>query len=87
MLEKEIKIEEPHLKLGIHNLLAYMLLWVAGTDTGFISQNVYLYCAANKMNTVVVGLVDREELHSLMDLNDNEKIIYTQIIGKAKENK
>ncbi len=57
--------------------------FVSGTETGFISQNVYLYCAAANLSTAIIGLVDREKLHEAMQLNDNEKIIYTQAVGKA----
>lgn len=57
--------------------------FVAGTETGFISQNVYLYCASAKLNTAVIGLVNRENLHSLMGLNEHEKVVYTQAVGRA----
>ncbi|MBN1500588.1 MAG: nitroreductase family protein [Spirochaetes bacterium] len=55
----------------------------SAVDTGFISQNVYLYAAAAKMNTAVLGLVDRGKLHEIMGLKECEKIVYTQAIGKA----
>ncbi len=57
--------------------------FVAGTETGFISQNVYLYCAAANLNTAIIGLVDRERLHQVMQLKEHEKVIYTQAVGKA----
>ncbi len=57
--------------------------FISGTDTGFISQNVYLYCSAAKLNTVVLGLVNRDELHGIMGLKENEKVIYTQVVGKS----
>jgi SagB-type dehydrogenase family enzyme len=56
--------------------------FVSGTDTGFISQNVYLYCAAANLSTVVLGLVNREKLHDIMGLKEHEKITYTQVVGK-----
>jgi len=60
------------------------LKWFTSTaDTGFISQNVYLYSAAANLNTVVLGLVDREKLHDIMGLEDYEKIVYTQVVGKS----
>jgi len=58
-------------------------LFVAGTETGFISQNVYLYCASAGLNTAVIGLVNRDELHKTMGLVGHEKVIYTQAIGKS----
>lgn len=58
--------------------------WYTSTaDTGFISQNVYLYCAAANLSTVILGLVDRDKLHKTLELNDYERVIYTQAIGKS----
>jgi len=55
----------------------------SATDTGFISQNVYLFCAAAKLNTVVLGLIDREKLHDLMGLKKHEKVVLTQVVGRS----
>ncbi|MDD3657094.1 MAG: SagB/ThcOx family dehydrogenase [Atribacterota bacterium] len=52
-------------------------------DTGFICQNIYLYCAATNLNTVVLGLVDRDKLHEIMDLQKHEKIVFTQVVGHS----
>jgi len=57
--------------------------FVSGTDTGFISQIVYLYCAAANLSTVVLGLVNREKLHDIMGLKEHEKVTYTQVVGKS----
>ena len=59
--------------------------FVSATDTGFISQNVYLYCAAAKLNTAILSLVDRNNLHEIMGLKDHEKIVYTQVVGKSTD--
>lgn len=60
-----------------------MKWFIAGTETGFISQNVYLYCAAARLSTVVIGLVNRKKLQEIMRLPENEKVVYTQAIGKS----
>ncbi|MBN1113596.1 MAG: nitroreductase family protein [Bacteroidales bacterium] len=61
--------------------------WFTSTaDTAFISQNVYLYCAAANLSTAIIGLVDRNKLHKTLELTENEKIIYTQVIGISLEN-
>jgi len=61
--------------------------WFTSTaDTGFISQNVYLYCAAANLSTAILGLVDRDKLHKIIGLKENEKIVYTQVVGKSLEN-
>ena len=61
--------------------------WVTSTaDTEFISQNVYLYCAAANLSTAILSLVDRNKLHKIMGLNEDEKIVYNQVIGKSLDN-
>lgn len=57
--------------------------FVSGTDTGFISQNVHLYCAAANLSTAILGLVNRDKLHEIMGLKDHEKVVYTQVVGKS----
>ena len=59
--------------------------FVSATDAGFISQNVYLYCTAARLGTVVLGLMDRDHLHTLMGLEEHEKVIYTQVVGRTIE--
>ncbi|MFW5711174.1 MAG: nitroreductase family protein [Spirochaetota bacterium] len=59
--------------------------FVSGTDAAFISQNVYLYCTAAGLSTVVLGLVNREQLHEQMELEAHEKVMYTQVVGQARE--
>ena len=54
-------------------------------DTGFMSQNVYLYCTIANLSTAVLGLIDREKLHQLLQLKDHETVVYTQVIGKSVE--
>lgn len=53
----------------------------AWVDTGYISQNVYLYCAAAGLATTVISLVNRDALHALMQLQEHEKIVLTQAVG------
>jgi len=53
----------------------------AATDTGFVSQNVYLYCASEGLSTVVLGYVDKPALAGKMGLTKNQNIILTQPIG------
>jgi len=53
----------------------------AWVDTGYVSQNVYLYCAASNLGTVALALIDREKLRTLMGLKEHEKIVITQVVG------
>ena len=53
----------------------------SGTDAGFISQNVYLYCASENLATVVLGWIDRDSMTTVMKLKPNQKIVLSQCIG------
>jgi nitroreductase len=53
-------------------------------DTGFISQNVYLYCASEGLSTFVRAMVDRPTLSKAMNLRPDQKIILAQSIGYPK---
>jgi len=53
--------------------------------TGFISQNVYLYCASEGLATVVRGLVDRSALAKAMKLRSDQKVILAQSVGYPKK--
>jgi SagB-type dehydrogenase family enzyme len=57
----------------------------AAADTGFISQNVYLFCASEDLATVVRGSVDRTALAKTMKLRPEQKIILAQTVGYPKK--
>lgn len=48
---------------------------------GFISQNVYLYCASEGLATVVRALIDRPALAGAMGLRPDQKIVLAQTVG------
>jgi nitroreductase len=53
----------------------------AAADTGFISQNVYLYCASSGLATVVRGSFRKIDLSRAMKLRPSQTIILTQTVG------
>jgi SagB-type dehydrogenase family enzyme len=53
----------------------------SAADTGFIAQNVYLYCAYAGLATVVRGLVNRDDLAKEMKLSDKQKVTLVQAVG------
>lgn len=55
----------------------------AAADTGFISQNVYLYCASEGLATVVRGSVDRAALAKALKLPENQRVMLAQTVGYA----
>ena len=54
-------------------------------DTGFIAQNVYLYCASEGLATAVRGGVDRAALAKVMKLRPDQKITLAQTVGYPKK--
>jgi SagB-type dehydrogenase family enzyme len=57
----------------------------SGAHTGFISQNVYLFCASAGLATVVRGLVDREAMAKTMLLRPEQHVTLAQSIGYPKK--
>lgn len=57
----------------------------SAAHVGFISQNVYLFCASEGLATVVRGMIDREAIAKLMKLRADQKIILAQSVGYPKK--
>ncbi|MDR0575453.1 MAG: SagB/ThcOx family dehydrogenase [Tannerella sp.] len=57
---------------------------VPEADCGFIAQNVYLFCASENLATVVRGYFDGAEVSEALHLNENQKTILVQTVGKRK---
>lgn len=54
-------------------------------NTGFMAQNVYLYCASEKLACVVRGWFDAQELSKAMELAPHQRIIITQTVGYPRQ--
>lgn len=50
-------------------------------DTGFVSQNVYLYCASEGLVTVALVSVDKPVLHRRLGLGPEQAVMLTQPVG------
>lgn len=59
-------------------------LMTAATHTGFIGQNVYLYCASEGLISVFRAMIDKEEIAKALNLKENQHVIYSQTIGYSK---
>ena len=57
----------------------------AFAETGFIAQNVYLYCASAGLTTVVRGGLDRAAMAKAMKLAPEQKITLAQTVGYPKK--
>ena len=56
----------------------------ASAHTGFLSQNVYLYCASEGLATVVRASIDRPALAKAMKLRPEQRITLSQTVGYPK---
>ena len=52
----------------------------SATDAGYVSQNIYLFCASEGLATTACGLIDRKHLHQLLFLN-NAKAMLSHPVG------
>jgi nitroreductase len=52
--------------------------------TGFISQNVYLFCASEGLGTVVHDAADRPQLAKRLNLRADQQVILSQAVGWPK---
>jgi SagB-type dehydrogenase family enzyme len=59
-------------------------IFYSAADTGFISQNVYLYCASEGLATFVRALIDRPALAKAMRLRADQRVILAQSVGYPK---
>jgi nitroreductase len=53
----------------------------ASVDTGFIGQNVYLFCASEGLATVFRGAVDYAKLERILRLPDQQFVTFAQTVG------
>jgi nitroreductase len=52
-------------------------------DSAFMAENVYLYCAAAGLSTVIRALLDRPKLAEVFGLRPDQFVILSQTIGYA----
>ena len=47
----------------------------AAVDCGYVSQNIYLFCAANDLGTVACGGINRDRLHKMLDIVNGKALL------------
>ena len=57
----------------------------SNANTGFIAQNVYLFCASEGLGAVVRGSVNRAELSKALNLRAEQRITLAQTVGFPKK--
>ncbi len=53
----------------------------SATDVGYISQNVYLYCASEGLATIVRGQIDKTKAKEVLKLRPDQHVILAQSVG------
>ena len=61
--------------------LARQSKYLAAVDCGFIGQNVYLYSAANNLNTVFLYGVNSSALNYKLQFKLGEEVLFAQLVG------
>jgi len=54
-------------------------------NSGYISQNIYLFCASEGLATVVRASIAKEKLAKTMNLTDDQLITLAQTVGYPKK--
>jgi nitroreductase len=74
-------------KLGLKspNEIKGEQLMTPWANCGFMSQNVYLYCASEGLATVIRAMVDRDSLHKKLGLSPMQQVIMGQSVGRKVE--
>jgi nitroreductase len=58
----------------------------SAAHTGFIGQNVYLYCASTGLGAhFYASITDRAALKESLKLRENQAIVFAQVVGYPKE--
>ncbi|MBQ2243173.1 MAG: SagB/ThcOx family dehydrogenase [Bacteroidales bacterium] len=57
----------------------------AYVDTGFISQNAYLFCASAGLSTVTRAMIDKQALAAKLSLRPEQVITLAQTVGYPEE--
>jgi nitroreductase len=57
----------------------------AYANTGFIAQNVYLYCASENLACIVRAMVDKDAIAKTLKLRPDQKVILAQTVAQFKK--
>lgn len=56
-------------------------IFYSATDVGYISQNVYLWCASEGLATIVRGQIDKARAREVLKIGPNQFVILAQTVG------
>lgn len=69
----------------MRNLTGAQKDFYSAADTGFIAENVYLFCASSGLAAVARGSFNKLTLTKAMQLRPSQSIILAQAVGYPKE--
>lgn len=70
-------------KMVKHNGDMFRQQLYSSMDAGYVSENIYLHCAANGLATCACGLIDRERITKILGVT-NAKVMLVHPIGIKK---
>jgi SagB-type dehydrogenase family enzyme len=53
----------------------------SAVDVGYISQNVYLWCASEGLATIILGQVDKVKVREVLKLKQDQQVILSQPVA------
>lgn len=53
----------------------------SAVDVGYISQNIYLWCASEGLATIILGQVDKPKVHEVLKLKPAQQVILSQPVA------
>lgn len=53
----------------------------SAVDVGYISQNVYLWCASEGLATIILGQVDKVKVREVLKLKPDQQVILSQPVA------
>jgi nitroreductase len=62
-------------------------MYLTSANTGFIAENVYLYCASEGLATVFRAGIDKPKLGEAIKLRPEQRITFAQTVGLPKSGK
>jgi nitroreductase len=62
-------------------------MYLTSANTGFIAENVYLYCASEGLATVFRAGIDKPKLGEAIKLRPEQRITFAQTVGLLKSGK
>ena len=57
------------------------LRFYSACDAGYVSQNIYLFCASEGLSTVALISVDKPLLHRRLGLKADQEVVLSQPVG------